>query len=418
MGIQGVGGLPQGVFALVLFGVFVAAAVGLTAHALIVASGNWTASRKATNVDSEVTRLGNATLFEKWDLFYASSSVLALWIIVGAVSAARSYWVPVPFFGYCRVDLAIAIITALELPLAYLIAKLIRLRRQQYAVVLFLLFALPALPDFIRPVITRGRHLTPYAGGSVIHTHENIGFTPNEAVELTRMVWKYSDMWTHISDAQGLAYFNFGSSINFDWYGRAKKGYTVAFGRELTAERMKCESEFRLNFPQDWKRVQLTLQENIASTLRPILAKSLHVNAEDVIFGNEIERSHLGQPGIGIFLPNLLWHWIINPHFDGTYANRIPRHIACAKSDQVTTFIIPIAAPAGAGLRYWTREGDGSIVMKDVLYRVGNVYTFLASSTLHAIRPFPYREWRRGSTRINLQAFGVQCDDSKWYIYH
>ena len=403
---------------------FIVAAVAFAAYTLFFAYENWTDSQKIPKDGNDVevgTRIGNTKLFEKWNLFYAFSSALVLWIAIGVVSAAHSLWMPVPLFGYCRIDLAITIVTALELPIAYLTAKLSHLRRHQYLGVMFLLFGLPALPDFIRPVINQQRHLLPYSSYGKVATHEKIGFTRNEALELTSIIWKYSDMWTHISDAQGLAYFNFGSSINFDRYGYStaqSPGYSFKFGRELTAGRRKHESDFRLKYSEDWKHVQLTIQEQIAPTLRPILAKSLDVDTDDVVFGNEIENSILGQPGIGILLPNLLWHWIVNPHFDSTYANRIPRKITCAKADEVTTFIIPIATPTGAGLRYWTKDRDGSVVRNEVFYKVGNVYTFPATRTLHTIRPFPYREWRRGSARINVQAFGVQCDDGKWYIYH
>lgn len=58
------------------------------------------------------------------------------------------------------------------------------------------------------------------------------------------------------------------------------------------------------------------------------------------------------------------------------------------------------------------------LVTNEVNYKVGNVYTFSASDTLHAIGPWLYFEWKRSQYRINIQAFGVQCDDLKWYIYH
>ena len=49
------------------------------------------------------------------------------------------------------------------------------------------------------------------------------------------------------------------------------------------------------------------------------------------------------------------------------------------------------------------------LATNEVNYKVGNVYTFSASDTMHAIRPWLYFEWKRSQYRINIQDFGVQC---------
>jgi hypothetical protein len=73
--------------------------------------------------------------------------------------------------------------------------------------------------------------------------------------------------------------------------------------------------------------------------------------------------------------------------------------------------LIPLTAPKGAGLRLWNPN------QTEIFYQLGKAYSFNAR-LFHAIRPFPYMEWQRSSARITVQAFGVQCDDKKWYVYH
>ena len=202
------------------------------------------------------------------------------------------------------------------------------------------------------------------------------------------------------------------------------KGYTFKYGIAPTDEVFKHESSFRLNYRDDMADVQSILHEQLAPKLRQVLANTISIDTDQVVFGNEVsgggyEKSHLGMPAIGIIFPHVLWHWIQNPHDDGVYRNRVPTNIVpCKKADDVTTFLIPLTAPEGSGLRDWTKDQDGNVVMHETKYEVGNVYTFSASNTLHAIGPWPYFELTRSQYRINIQAFGVQCDDLKWYIYH
>lgn len=52
-----------------------------------------------------------------------------------------------------------------------------------------------------------------------------------------------------------------------------------------------------------------------------------------------------------------------NPHDDGVYRNRVPTNIVpCKKAHDVTTFLIPLTAPEGSGLRDWKKEKNGNVV--------------------------------------------------------
>ena len=354
---------------------------------------------------------------------------LALWICSSIVVASANTWVAVPFIGYCRWDFAVMLLSV-QTTFIY-ITWTRRSRRITMGVVL--LFGLPYLPEMYRPMI----YLRPLADmieddltmdssseGVSVHS---TGFSDEDAASLVDMTMKYKDRWTHVDMAQSLAYFIFGSSINF--YQKQQhmkyrgKGYTFKYGIKPTNEVFKHESSFRLHYRDDMADVQLILHEQLAPKLRQVIANTLGINHDQVVFGNEIgggyDKSHLGMPAIGIIFPHVLWHWIQNPHDDGVYKNKIPTNIVpCKKADDVTTFLIPLTAPEGSGLRDWKKEKDGNVVMNETKYEVGNVYTFAASNTLHAIGPLPYYEWKRSSYRINIQAFGVQCDDLKWYIYH
>ena len=356
---------------------------------------------------------------------------LALWICSSIVVASANTWVAVPFIGYCRWDIAIMFLTV-QITLIYITWTRSSSRWITMGVVLFLLFGLPYLPEMYRPMI----YLRPLADmieddltmdssseGVSVHS---TGFSDEDAASLVDMTMRYKDRWTHVDMAQSLAYFIFGSSINFyQKQQRMKyrgKGYTFKYGVKPTNEVFKHESSFRLHYRDDMADVQLILHEQLAPKLRQVIANTLGINHDQVVFGNEIgggyDKSHLGMPAIGIIFPHVLWHWIQNPHDDGVYKNKIPTNIVpCKKADDVTTFLIPLTAPEGSGLRDWKKEKDGNVVMNETKYEVGNVYTFAASNTLHAIGPLPYYEWKRSSYRINIQAFGVQCDDLKWYIY-
>jgi len=354
----------------------------------------------------------------------------ALWIYSGIVFAGCNTWIAVPFIGYARWDVAVMFL-AVEATFIY-----VSWTRQSVQVVaaLFLLFGLPYLPENNRPMMylnqlggrrtdqIKNAKLTPAWNGGGVSVN-NTGFSQEEAAALVDMTMKYKDRWTHFSLAQAGGYFHFGSAYNSDdrefmypeW-----KSYSLFFGFEPSGQRHRYEASFRNFYPDDVDDVQSILQMELAPRLRQVLANTLGVDHDRVVFGNEIGRGPrekmLGMPAIGVVLPHFLWHWIQDPHVDSIFTGVIPKKIPCEKAGAATAFVIPLTAPEGSGLRVW-KEEDGNMVMNEVHYEIGNVYSF-TWDTIHAIRPLPYFEWKRSSHRINVKGFGVQCDDSKWYIYH
>ena len=85
----------------------------------------------------------------------------------------------------------------------------------------------------------------------------------------------------------------------------------------------------------------------------------------------------------------------------------------CTHHPDVRAYIMPLRVPHNAGLRYWKTDTE----YVDVDYEMGKLYSFDAS-TVHAIRPIPYFEWRRNELRIILQAFAVTCDDGRTVLFH
>ena len=98
------------------------------------------------------------------------------------------------------------------------------------------------------------------------------------------------------------------------------------------------------------------------------------------------------------------------PSYDKKYSKQygLSEDPTCVNTT-LTTFLVPVVAPEGAGLLFWNASGE-----HEVMYELGSLYTFDAQLT-HSIRP--WYEWRTMLPRMTLQAFAMQCGD-KWYVYH
>jgi hypothetical protein len=156
-----------------------------------------------------------------------------------------------------------------------------------------------------------------------------------------------------------LGYFQLGASINID-----KKlkdlppPYSIQFGIELSQDRRARESYYRLHFPEEVEFVQQIIRQEMLPTLRGVYARALNTTTKDIVFGDEFV-SGMGLPSIGIMFPNVLWHWILNPHTDGKYLDGFveqTRGMNCTQHLDVNALIMPLTVPTGAGLRYWEDE--------------------------------------------------------------
>jgi len=381
-----------------------------------------------------------------------SIPLLVGWIAYGTESISHEIWIPLPAVGYLRYDVALLAFFCLQLPVVWLLSYLCggsdnnntssdRYAQHRTAWLLWFLLCttVPFLPDAIRPLFyTRPpqfvlrvaaefnmNHHIPSAG---IQAHDT-GLTLVESQRLAQLAWDQRADWTHITTSQSLGYFQWGSSINFDRQVSRTPGlYSFALGFVTSSiDRVARESDYRLHFPKPVAHVQRVLQHELLPRLRPLYARTLNVSSTDqIVYGDEILKG-LGAPAITVVLPNVLWHWIANPHTDQLYADAFERktihqNLDCQRTANAgfKSFLLPLTLPEGTGLLYWEPNGT----RREVLYEMGKVYTFDASC-VHAIRPLPYHEWNRKNVRITVQAFGVECQgnaqnnyQSKWIIFH
>lgn len=362
--------------------------------------------------------------------------LLLVWVGRGVVTASLCSWIPIPFWGYFRSDFAVIVVVFA----VYMLYRLRNRRTVLAAVVFHLAIIVPHLPEPIKPVFYMFRppymYWEYYRGDAPRYTsrftvqEHPTGLTVTESDQIAQLAWEWRQEWTHLTRSCVIGYFQFGPSMNFDREDPLPSPtiWSFLFGWRPTPERLGRESLFRLRYPHLRHRVAQILQQGVLPLIRPAYARTLNVSTNQIIFGDEIVEG-LGIPALTIMLPNLLWHWLVNVHTDLRYAGRvrdITRHSDCrvkgynadgttllTSVSPVTTFLIPITLPAGAGLKYWPEEG----IRYDVPYKLGHVYTFPVA-TIHAIHPIPYKEWKRYDHRITVQAFGVPCEDGRWIIYH
>ena len=157
------------------------------------------------------------------------------------------------------------------------------------------------------------------------------------------------------------------------------------------------------------------MERGLKKMFQRAYSKVLNTTAENVVFPG----GTVGFPLIQIFLPNFLWQFISNPHVDyGEVPDQEDNHHdsdirARCNTSAMRSIIIPLTAPGGgAGLNYWTSLDH----RHEVNYEIGSAYMF-PTTLVHAIRPFPYREYTRtDNVRITIQAFAAECNDGSWLV--
>lgn len=388
----------------------------------------------------------------------------------GITAAGRETWYPVPLIGFVRSDLALACALLGSVPFLLLVlgwtfvgvgllpvlanqlsqlvmpgpiptptqayhslsiqTALLGLlcvpvwRKPTAAIVAFLALTvlMPYAPDRIRPLFSSTE--VEDIPDQVINLHpsmqEDVGAAALESGPLLDFVWENRADWVKVSHGRALGYFVLGKNFNHDqrWRLAGQPTYSLRRGFRLTRFRDTWgESDFRLNFPEQRKRVSNMFKEEFGTSLANIYSRVLNVDPETIVLGDMgalSKMENMGFPAVKVVLPSLFWHWFNNPHTD-SYLYRMDELDGkrCDRARQ-RTFLIPLTDPPGAGLYYWYKNGTRA----QVDYKVGNVYSFEVS-VLHAIRPFPYFEWAHGmsNARVTIQAFGIPCGEN-WYITH
>jgi len=409
----------------------------------------------------------------------STRTALKVYALIGTILTIRSYlagitaagnetWYPVPLIGFVRSDLAVACALLGSIPFTFMVVGwthvgLVSLaalavympqlvmpgpipipdqayacfaflwtvfavlvipswRKPTAAVVLFCVMAimLPYLPEGFKPLFSSIplEHIP----GEVVNLRpdiqEEVGAAALESGPLLEFVWKNRNDWVKVSHGRALGYFVFGKNFNHDTNYPLTPFYSLRRGFRLSKYRETWgESDFRLGYPGKRAEVSKMFRETFGTSLATIYSRVLKVDPDTIVLGDMgalAKMENMGFPAVKIVFPSLFWHWFNNPHTD-SYLYRM-KEIDGNRCDRARqrTFLIPLTEPPGAGLYYWYKNGT----RVDVDYKVGNVYSFEVS-VLHAIRPFPYFEWKHGmmDSRVTIQAFGIPCGD-KWYITH
>ena len=402
-------------------------------------------------------------------IYFVVSALLLLRSYLSGISAAgRETWYPVPLIGFVRSELALTCALVGSLPFLFLVLGWTELgilalpalavkipnyvmpgpvpmpaqakhcfaiqtallalicvpvwRKPTAAVVAFLALAvlMPYMPEPIKPLYSS--YPVEMIPNQVINLNpsmqEDVGAAALESGPLLDFVWENRQDWVKVSHGRALGYFVFGKNFNHDQRWPQDGFYSLRRGFRLSSYRDAWgESDFRLNFPEKRKRVSDMFKEEFGTSLTNIYSRVLNVDPETIVLGDMgalSKMENMGFPAVKVVFPSLFWHWFNNPHTDSyLYQMEEIDGKKCDKARQ-RTFLIPLTEPPGAGLYYWYKNGT----RVEVDYKVGNVYSFEVS-VLHAIRPFPYYEWKHGmkDARVTIQAFGIPCGGN-WYITH
>ena len=333
-----------------------------------------------------------------------TSGVLFAWVAHHSVYAAGSLWLPVPAVGLLRAELG-----AVGIGLVCAVVTRVRITRVlQLSAALLVAGLLSATPP---------RYLTqqPIVVASNASVDVYGGVLSKAACEaIAQAAWQKQVLWTKVTETGALPYFSFGWIANFDegFKGTAvplwswRHGLRPLLGHESANALLPAGRARRAAIQDELLKLTTPLEP-----LRDAIAKHVGVAASQVVFGGEeAATSSLGFPGIQIYLPNALWQVVANPHTDKKYSKQygLSEDPTCVNTT-LTTFLVPVVAPEGAGLLFWNASGE-----HEVMYELGSLYTFDAQLT-HSIRP--WYEWRTMLPRMTLQAFAMQCGD-KWYVYH
>ena len=328
-------------------------------------------------------------------------------------SAGTFIWVPLT--GLWRMDIGVALLllfSALFAIGAHVVSTRVRwmIASCIAALHIAMAFELVALPFYyIRPP----RWLHPRAEVTIWKG----ALPPAALTNLTQAVWQHKGLWTKISMSKPLPYAVLGSTSNFD---RAidppTAFWTLNYGfRHWLLPHTVESAHVLLPQGEPHRRSMNQAIDQMRPWLSPLLrasiARVLKTTPDQILLGGDDGFEGGTYPAIQVWLPNLLWASVINPHTDSTITQAPRLMVTGLGCNESTTrsFLWPISAPTGTGLIVWAADGEF-----EVNYKPGTIISFPAN-LFHAIRPWPYAEW--SLPRITMQAFAQRCGE-RWVVYH
>ncbi|EOD17009.1 hypothetical protein EMIHUDRAFT_244584 [Emiliania huxleyi CCMP1516] len=344
------------------------------------------------------------------------ASAFVAWISLRVERVGGLLFVSVPLVGFLRVDVAL-----LSLLFEAVLGALLHKLHRRLALTLALVAILVARFAPLTWYSTRGVLAElPSLDASV---HEMVEMLPVRTIEqLAASVLESRPYWTLAHVAHGLPilpYFSLGVNSNHaDDDESARPFWSQAYGfRALPGNfggrALGVDGRVHRETSRAFMRAATWLQ----APLRTALAAAVGVPRERVVFGGEGAISHLRAPAAQIYLPNVVWAMLLNPHTDALQRQQLQRVEGepCNGSTR-TAFLLPLLTPPGTGLSWWKVSADGEVVRHQTMYTRGSLYSW-PLTLKHALKPWPYAEWDISATRMTMQAFGVRCGAS-WYFYH
>lgn len=361
----------------------------------------------------------------------------AIWVASRTCAAGGLLHMHVPLLGYFRADLAVVLLAIQGL-------VVIGLRQLHRRLPLFLfislaLFSRTALPH---PAVRFTRDSLAWDAASEIGSEDSVSggafrtqgvsstpeaLSARECEQIHAYVLKHHADWTHANLPAPIPYFSFGLNSNHvaaqssvpAWWS-VKFGFLAAEGNE---------GAFALSdrpaYISHRKHVHSVMRDAVwlKESIRSVFARHLAVSTSQIVFGGEGIISHLYNPAVQIYLPNLAFALIFNPHVDKRVFSSKLREadgVQCNDASR-TALLLPLHTPPGAGLLYWNYLHPDGIPSKlpiehAVMYEVGTLYEW-PFSLPHALHAWPHLEWDSSAIRSTVQAFGVRCGDV-WYFYH
>ena len=305
----------------------------------------------------------------------------AIWVVSRTCAAGGLLHVHVPLLGYFRIDLAMVLLAGQGLVVVGL--RQLHRRLPLLLVVSLALISRAALPH---PAVRYSTRNSPardasleiaadseyndwYYGAFEAFRTQGVSSTPaalsaRECERIFSHVLDHHADWTHANVLAPLPYFSFGLNSNHvaarssapAWWS-ADFGFSAAEGNEgaFALSDRPAYMVYR-------ERARSVMRDAawLNEPIRSAFARHLGVSTSQIVFGGEGVISHLYNPAVQIYLPNLAFALIFNPHKDEQIYLQEADGVPCDDASR-TALLLPLHAPPGAGLHYWNHlHPDGS----------------------------------------------------------
>jgi len=260
----------------------------------------------------------------------------------------------------------------------------------------------------------------------------NIFFSPAEIEQLLKQIFEARHLWTHMSSAGSLMYFNLGnpeasyllradgclernqrlwtwkygwSSSFFKIVERAVRGvYPPASTWHRNSSAMsyfwESDTSYRFRFPHSLamlsacsrgdaaqKQALAEWHEEVHWSFDKLRALVAHVVGEDDLSKVVVCNATAGPPtcngpSFHIQGPNRIWEYMLNPHTDPVYLKKSMAGVRCERAS-LLALSLSLAMPEESGLTYWTQRDSAGPTKSE---------TIASSKAGEAVLDFPWPE--------------------------